>query len=177
MTPADGAASGWDWFARHGVDLVLSVVLLGSVALGVLRGLVFEVLSLLGWAVAYGASIAIAPRLAPWIPVGAPGSALNHSAALVLGFIAALLAWALASRIVKWVIAASPLTWPDRVLGAAFGLMRGGVLLLAITTAVQLTPAAQSPAWTSSWAQPWLVAAVAQIRPMMPAEMARWIPA
>ncbi len=156
---------------------MLAAVLLGSIALGLMRGLVCEVLSLLGWVVAYGLSLALAPHIAPWIPVGAAGSALNHSAALVLGFVTALFAWTLASRIVRWVIAASPLSVPDRLLGAGFGLLRGVVLLLAIPTAVLLTPAAQSPAWQSSVAQPWLKAAVVRIRPLMPPEMARWLPA
>lgn len=177
MGALDGSASAWGWVAQHGVDLALAAVLLGSVALGLLRGLVFEVLSLLGWLVAYGLSLGLAPRIAPWIPVGTPGSSLNHSAALVLGFIAALLAWGFASRIVRWVIAASPLSLPDRLLGAAFGLLRGVVLLLAIATAVLLTPAAQSPAWQASVVQPWLKSAVVQIRPLMPPEMARWLPA
>jgi membrane protein required for colicin V production len=166
-----------DWVSRHAVDLLLAAILLGSVVLGLLRGLVFEVLSLLGWVVAYGVSVAFAPRLAPWIPVGVSGSAPNHSAALILGFILALLGWTLASRIVRWVIAASPLSLLDRLLGALFGLLRGAVLLLAITTAVLLTPAAQSPAWTSAWAQPWMMAAVGQLRPLMPADLARWLPA
>lgn len=177
MGAGDTSAQAANWMGLHGVDTALALVLLISVGLGLMRGLVFEVLSLLGWMVAYGASLAIGPQIAPWIPIGSSGSALNQSAAVLLAFIAALVAWALASRIVRWVIAASPLSWPDRLLGAVFGLMRGGVLLLALTTVIQLTPASQSVWWQASLARPWLVQSVAWVRPMMPAELARWWPA
>ena len=47
---------GWGW-----VDITLAVVLLASVLIGLVRGLVFEVLSLAGWVVAYVAAQWLAP--------------------------------------------------------------------------------------------------------------------
>ena len=158
------------------VDLALLAVLALSVLVGLFRGLVFEVLSLAGWVVAYFAAAWFAPELAPWIPVGAAGSALNHSAALVVGFVAALVAWGLAARVVRWIVAATPLSLPDRVLGAGFGALRGLVLLLAIATAVQLTPASQSQRWRQSSLGPWLVERVTELRPLLPPELARLLP-
>ena len=62
------------------VDLAMLGVLLLSLVLGLLRGFVFEVLSLVGWVVAYFAAQWLAPVWAPHLPVGDPGSALNHAA-------------------------------------------------------------------------------------------------
>ena len=181
MDSARSAADGLGgWLAALGavgtVDLVLLAVLGLSVRVGLFRGLVFEVLSLAGWVVAYFAAAWFAPELAPWIPVGEPGSALNHSAALVVGFMGTLVAWGVAARVVRWVVAATPLSLPDRVLGAGFGALRGLVLLLAIATAVQLTPAAQSTAWRHSQLGPWLVDVVDRLRPLLPPELARLLP-
>jgi membrane protein required for colicin V production len=63
-----------------------------------------------------------------------------------------LLAWGLAARLIKMLIAATPLTVPDRVLGGGFGLLRGVLLLLLLVTAVGWTPwpgrtAGGPPAW------------------------------
>jgi len=158
-------------------DWALIAVMAASVLVGLVRGLVFELMSLAGWVVAYIASLWLAPQVAPHLPIGAPGSALNQSAALVASFIGVLVAWSLLARLVRMVIAATPLTIPDRILGAAFGAIRGAVLLLAVATVVSLTPAAQSTAWKASVGAQWLTLLVQGLRPLLPADLARWLPA
>ena len=76
--------------------------------------------------------------------------ALNLGVSFVLAFVAAMVVWALLAKLIRMLIHATPLSLPDRLLGAAFGLLRGVVLLMAVATAVSLTPAAQSPAWRAS---------------------------
>jgi membrane protein required for colicin V production len=161
----------------HWVDAALLAVLGLSVLVGIFRGLVFELMSLAGWLVAYVAAVWYAPAAAPHIPVGAPDSAINHAAAVLVVFIVALIAWGLLARLVRMAISATPLTVPDRLLGAAFGLLRGVVLLMAVATVVTLTPAAQSPAWTQSVGAQWLAIAVQGVRPLLPSELVQWLPA
>ena len=52
-----------------------------SIMVGLWRGLVFEVLSLLGWVAAYVAAQLFAPAAAVHLRVGAPGGALDLCAA------------------------------------------------------------------------------------------------
>ena len=158
------------------VDLALASVLALSVLIGLFRGLVFELMLLAGWVVAYFAAVWFAPELARHVPIGAPGSALNHSAALAACFILALVAWGLLSRLVKMLIAVTPLTIIDRLLGAVFGLLRGAVLLLAVATVVALTPAAQSSSWQASVGAQILGVALHGLRPMLPPAVAQWLP-
>jgi membrane protein required for colicin V production len=158
------------------IDWALLVVLLLSIVIGLFRGLVFELMSLAGWIVAYFAAVWFAPEVAPYIPVGTQGSALNHSAALLLCFVAALIVWGLMSRLVRMMVSATPLKLIDRVLGAAFGVLRGMVLLLAVATIVALTPAARSPAWQHSVGAQWLAVTVQGLRPMLPPAITQWIP-
>ena len=54
------------------VDWALLAVLAVSVVVGLWRGLVFEVLSLVGWVVAFFAAQAFAPFAAAYVPVGVP---------------------------------------------------------------------------------------------------------
>lgn len=154
-------ALGW-------VDWALAAAVVLSVGVGLWRGLTFEVLSLLGWVVAYVAAQAFAGAVAPMLPIGSPGSALNQGAAFALLFIVALIGWALASRLLRQVIHATPLQAIDRVLGAGFGLLRGAVLLLAVATVVALTPAVRSPAWQDSRGAAWLGALLHHLKPLLP---------
>lgn len=163
-------ALGW-------VDWVLAAALVLSVFVGLWRGLTFEVLSLLGWVAAYVAAQAFAATVAPMLPVGDPGSALNQGAAFALVFVAALVAWGLASRLLRQVIHATPLQAIDRVLGAGFGLLRGAVLLLAVATVVTLTPAVRSPAWQDSQGAAWLGALLQGLKPVLPESLAQHLPA
>jgi len=165
----DVAAFSW-------VDWALLTVLAISIVIGLWRGLVFEVLSLLGWVAAYVVAQWLAPAAAPHLPVGAPGSALNQGAAFAVVFIAALMVWGLCARLVRLLVHATPLNVLDRALGGGFGLLRGGVLLLAVATVVALTPAAQSSAWQASQGAAWLQTLLQGIKPALPAGMARHLP-
>ena len=159
------------------VDWTLLGVLLLSAAVGLWRGLLFEVLSLAGWVAAYIAAQAFAPAAATALPIGTPGSALNQGAAFVLVFLAAFIVWALASKLLRLVVHATPLQIIDRVLGGGFGLLRGLVLLLAVTTAVTLTPAARSSAWQKSHGADWLTTLLQGLRPVLPEALAQHLPA
>lgn len=166
-----------EWGTLGWVDWALLTVLVLSLAVGLWRGLVFEVLSLLGWVAAYVAAQVFAPAVAAWLPVGAPGSALNQGAAFAATFVAALVVWAIGARLLRALIHATPLQAIDRVLGAVFGLLRGAVLLLAVATVVALTPAARAPAWQHSQGAAWLGALLVGLKPVLPVAVARHLPA
>jgi membrane protein required for colicin V production len=158
------------------IDWTLLAVLAVSVVVGLVRGFVFEVMALMGWIVAWFGSQYLAREVSPHIPVGAPGSAGNMAVAYVVCFVGILLVWALMARLVRMLIHATPLSVPDRLLGAGFGLLRGGVLLLALATVVALTPAAQSKPWQRSEGARWMDAALAGLKPLLPDEVARYLP-
>jgi membrane protein required for colicin V production len=161
---------GWlDW-----VILAIGSV---SIVIGLVRGFVFECLSLAGWLVAWFAAQWIAPGLAPHIPVGTAGGGLNHGVTFALAFVVALVAWALLARLIKLAIQASPLSVADRLLGGAFGALRALVLLLALATVVSLTPAAQSATWQGSMSARALTQVLAALKPLLPEPAARLPPA
>ena len=159
------------------LDWALLAVLVLSVIVGLWRGLVFEILSLAGWIAAFVAAQWFAPDVVPWLPFGAPGSALNFALAFAVTFVVALLLWAIASKLIRLLVHATPLQPIDRLLGAVFGLVRGLVLLLVVTTLVLLTPARSSAAWKQSQGAAWLTALFHGLRPMLPAPLAERLPA
>lgn len=167
-----GAAATVGW-----VDWALAAVLALSVVVGLWRGLVFELMSLVGWVAAYVAAQMFSARVAAWVPIGSPGSALHQGAAFAVTFIVALIAWSLLARLLRLIVHATPLTLVDRVLGAVFGLARGAVLLLALATVLAFTPAVRSQPWQDSRGAAWLGQALQGLKPVLPAEVARHLPA
>ena len=159
------------------VDMVLLGVITLSAVVGLWRGLVFELMSLAGWVVAYGVAQAFSPQLGAYIPVGTPGTSLHQAASYFAAFVLALLVWSLLARLVRMLIQATPLTVPDRLLGGAFGMLRGVVVLLAVTTLVAFTPAVGSAAWTDSQGASWLGSLLHGLKPVLPEEVSRHLPA
>ena len=144
-----------------------------SALLGVVRGLTREVLSVLGWVAAYLAAQAFCSRVAPDVPVGAPGSGLNLAAAFVLVLLAALIAWSVCSWLIGKAVKASVLNPVDRTLGGVFGLARGLLLVLLLATIVGLTPVAKEPAWRASHGAAGLQIVLTELKPLLPASVAR----
>ena len=85
-------------------------------------------------------------------------------------------AWALASRLLRLLIHATPLQLVDRALGGGFVLLRGAVLLLAVASVVSLTPASRSPAWQRSQGAAWLVTGLQTLKPVLPEPFAQRLP-
>jgi membrane protein required for colicin V production len=158
------------------LDWVMLAVLLVSMVVGLVRGLVFEALSLAGWLVAWVAAQWSAPVVAPSLPVGLPGTAVNHGAALALSFVAALLAWALLARLARMLVHATPLSVLDRLMGAAFGVLRGVIILLAVASVVAMTPVAQAAAWKASQGARILGKTLLALKPLLPESAARLLP-
>jgi len=159
------------------VDWALLAVLLASVVVGLVRGLVFEVLSLLGWVAAYVAAQLFSTELAPHLPIGAPGSALNQGASFAITFVLALIVWMLLARLVRLLVHATPLTLIDRTLGGVFGLVRALVLLLAVATVVSFTPAVRASSWQASHGAAWLGVLLSGLKPVLPPSVARHLQA
>jgi membrane protein required for colicin V production len=162
------------WLPLGWVDVAMIGVIAVSAIVGMVRGLTFELLSLAGWFVAYFAGRWFAPFLAPHLPIGAAGSALNQGASFVSAFLIVLIVWSLLARGVSALIGATPLRPLDRLLGSLFGLARGLLVLLAVATVVVYTPLAGSAAWRASAGAVLLDGVLHALLPIVPAG---WAPA
>jgi membrane protein required for colicin V production len=158
------------------VDIALLSLLAVSVLLGVWRGLLFELLSILGWFVAYFAAPWVAPALLPLLPAHKLDPNLLAALALVLGFLLVLVLWGLAAKLLRALLHATPLSVLDRLGGAAFGVLRGVLLGLVTVVLVGMTPAVRSEAWQGSQLAPWLQAGVQGLKPLLPAALHEYIP-
>lgn len=159
------------------VDLALAMGLLLSMLVGLWRGLLTEVLSLLGWVVAYFAAQWWGPGVGRTLPVDEPGSRLNALAGMMAVFLAAWLAWALMSWALRQIVSASGLGGTDRLLGGVFGLARGLLVALVLYTLISMTPMTDWAPWKASRAAPWLASMMDLLRPILPGEVVKYLPA
>lgn len=132
------------------IDVLFVLMVAVSLLVGVWRGLLRELLSLLSWLVAAYLAWRLHGLLMPPLAgaIASPGA--RQAAALLLVFIGALLVLALLSHLLVSLLKRSPLRGTDRALGAVFGALRGLVLIGAAVLLVEATPLQKSLWWTGS---------------------------
>lgn len=150
------------------VDWIIVGIVALSVLLGVLRGLVREVMSLAGWIVGIVLAIRYAVPLGRELPVDLAVAEVRTglaALAIVLGTVlaAGLLAW-----LIGKLLAAVKLSGTDRLLGALFGLVRAALIVLLAVLFAGRTAVAQQPLWRESLLLPHLEAAVRFASPLLP---------
>ena len=130
-------------------DYVILAVLGLSIVIGLWRGFIAEAMALACWACAFWIAWMFGePLAARFTSIDIP------SARLLLGygicFLAALVAGALVSFIVRKLVAGSGLSGTDRLLGMFFGLARGMLLVMVAVLLLGFTPFPRDPWWRES---------------------------
>lgn len=157
-------------------DWILLVILLASLLTGAWRGLVFEVMSVIGWLAAFVLAQWFAADVAVHLPMQSAGESLRYAAGFVIVFVASVFTTGLISALLRRLISAIGLRPVDRLLGAGFGLFRGVILLLALTVVLHLTSMTQSDWWQDSQGGPVLTALLEGLKPVLPANFGAYLP-
>ena len=158
------------------IDWILVAVLAASMLLGAWRGLVYEVLSVMGWIAAFVLAQWFAPDVAEKLPMQNSGETLRYAAAFVLVFIVSVFVAGLISALMKKIISVVGLRPVDRILGATFGLFRGLILLLAFSVVVHTTALQESDWWLESQGGPMLMNLLKGLCPMLPEKFGAYLP-
>ncbi len=158
------------------LDWIFLAVLLISLVVGAWRGLVYEVLSVCTWIAAFVVAQWFAPDAAQWLPMTGSAEAMRYAAGFVLVFIAAVFAGSLMAFLIKKLVAAVGLRPADRLLGAAFGLVRGMVLLLAVTVVVGMTPLHTAQWWQEAAGPRVATVVLSGLKPVLPQEFGKYLP-
>ena len=157
------------------LEWIILAILLLSMALGAWRGLVYEVLSVLGWFAAFIVAQLYAAAIGNMLPMSGATDSLRYAAGFVVTFIAAAFAAGLLAWLAKKLIETVGLRPVDRTLGAFFGLLRGVLILLACATAVLLTPLKEGEWWKQSRGASAISAVLQAIKPILPSEVGKYI--
>ena len=158
------------------LDWVFVAVLAVSFLVGAWRGLVYEVLSVISWIAAFIVAQWLAPEAAEWLPVQRAPEAGRYAMGFIVVFIAVVFAGALLAWLTKKLIEAVGLRPVDRTLGAAFGLVRGAILLMAVAVVVNMSPARSAVWWTESKGAGVSLAALKGLKPVLPERFGQYLP-
>ncbi|MFP8779226.1 CvpA family protein [Hydrogenophaga sp. RWCD_12] len=157
----------------NSVDGVLLFILVLSAIVGMWRGLVYEVLSVMAWVAAFVLAQHYAGRMAELLPMGNASPGLRTAAGFAVVFVAGAFAGGFLAWVVKKMVAAVGLRPIDRVLGGAFGLLRGAVVLLAVAVVVDMTPLQSQSGWQSSVVARVLEQSLHTLKPLLPETVSR----
>ncbi len=157
-------------------DWLLIAVLAFSALLGLWRGLLYEVLSVAGWVAAFVLAQAFAVDVAPMLPMGGASPALRIAAGFALIFIAVAFAGGFVAWLVRKLVSSVGLRPVDRVLGGAFGIVRGVVMLLGFAVVVNMTQLQYGEWWRSSVSAGVLTGTLHEIKPLLPDAVTRYLP-
>lgn len=131
-------------------DYAILAIIAISLLVGVLRGFIKEVFSLLVWAaafvVAYRFAGDVAPMMEPHVTLPSARTAIGFIGL----FIVVLVIGGLANYLLGRLVESTGLSGTDRLLGGLFGVARGAALVVAAVLVAGFTPIPADPWWKES---------------------------
>jgi membrane protein required for colicin V production len=150
------------------LDFGFLLILCGSTAISIMRGLVREVLSLASWVGAFLVAKYGAPVVASWLP----GLVSHPNARLALGFVlvmvASVLLFSFLSLQIAKLVKITGLGGTDRALGAFFGLARGVLVAVLLVLLAGLTSLPKERFWRDAFFRAPLETMALWMRPRLP---------
>jgi len=151
--------------------LVLAIIGL-SIFFSIMRGLVREVLALIGWIAAFFVAKTYALELSPLLPKAIPTETLQYLAAFIILFLATLLVSSLLAIALSQIFEKVGLSFIDRGLGAIFGTLRGLMIVGVLVFLGGLTDFPKQSAWRNAMFSAPLEAMVLSALPWVPKAIA-----
>lgn len=147
----------------NGLDWLIVVILVLSVLHAAAQGFVFEFFSLVGTVFGYLLAAWEYPVVARYIEPYVKNQLVAGGAGFLLIFVGVVILAGIAGRIARWATSTAGLRWFDRLLGGAFGFLRGTIAVMVLVMAMaSFLPSSHALA-SSSLAQYFLVAGRAAV--------------
>jgi len=156
-------------------DYVVITVILASVALGVWRGVVGEVLALIAWILAFFAAKWCGDEFAHIFLASIYDPTLRIIAGWASVFFIVLLAMSIVRLAVSGFIKALGMGLSDRLLGVIFGMARGLVIVLAVVALAGATSLPKEQWWKEAYFSAPLETAVVACKPWLHPDIANKI--
>ena len=121
------------------LDWAVLIVIGLSTIVGVARGVIREILSIVGWVIGILFALKWSPELAEKIPLESLGLSIRTILAAVIIAVACVFAIGLLGILLRKMLEAAHISAEDRVLGSVFGFVRGVVFVCAIPLKNKLT--------------------------------------
>jgi len=159
-----------------GFDFVALAILGVSCVLGLVRGLLKEVLSLIAYGLAFVAAIWWGPVVHAWLAAWIETPLLRMGISYAAVFIVVLLSVGLVNMTLAALIKTTGLSPADHGLGGVFGLLRGVLFILILVVLAGYTPMPAEPWWKDAMFSQTAVDAVKHLKNWLPPQAATWLP-
>lgn len=156
-------------------DYIVLAIVGVSIVISVMRGLLAEVLSIVGWFAAFFVAKTYASQLVPMMPADIPTESLRILAAFVILFLATFLLTTLLAIALTTIFKKIGLGWLNRILGAVFGLARGMLIVCIVVFLAGLTNVPKDERWKNAMFSAPIEALVISLLPWVPASIASHI--
>jgi membrane protein required for colicin V production len=154
------------------VDYVFVGIILISVLVGALRGFIREALSLATWIFAFVGALRYGPECAERLKTAIDSEPIRMIAGYVLPFFLILLAGGLLIWLITRLVRGAGLGPVDRLLGSGFGLLRGGLIVVALVMLAGSSALGRESWWRQSALVPWIQPFAKDVESLIPA---RWL--
>ncbi|HQN65243.1 MAG TPA: CvpA family protein [Methylophilus sp.] len=144
-----------------------------SVVVSMMRGAVKEILAVAGWIIAFYVARTYASQLIPLLPSDIPTESLKVLAAMIILMLAVLLVTSLISIALSGLIKKLGMNWLNRGVGAAFGFVRGLLIVCLLVFLAGFTQLPKDERWTNAMFSAPLEALVKTVQPWLPPSIAK----
>jgi len=157
-------------------DLLVLLVMGASCVLGLLRGLLKELLSLIAYVLAFLAAVWWGASVAAWFEPWISHALIRMGVAYGLVFLFALFLVGLVNLATSVLVQKTGLTPADRGLGLLFGLLRGLLVVFVAVVLIGHTELTHEAWWQDAMFSRPAITGVQALKALMPPAWAVWIP-
>jgi len=157
------------------VDIVIIAIVLISLLIGLFRGFIREVLSLLSWVVSLWIAYTYATLGAVYLEPYIDQPPLRVVAAFAGIFIVALILISIVSYLVYRLLSITGISGVDRSLGTLFGVVRGIVIVAVFILGAAFMDFTSQPWWQDSLLVNYFLPVSEFIRSLLPADLADYV--
>jgi len=115
----------------NALDWIILAIIMFSALIAAAQGFIFEVVSLAGTLAGFLLAAWGCTKVAPWFLPYVKTQAFADLAGFLAIFFGVILLSGAIARILRWMVHEAGFRWVDRSLGAAFGFVRGAVIVTA----------------------------------------------
>jgi len=153
------------------VDVVVIFVIFLSALFSLIRGFVKEAISLATWIIAIWLAATFAPKLAAALPNSIESEAVRQAIGFGVLFVLTLMVGAIVNTLINQVVKKTGLSGADRIFGVAFGVLRGGLIIIVFVVIGGMTPLPDYDWWQSSTLLQWFESVAIVIQEYIPDDL------
>ncbi|MEZ5536583.1 MAG: CvpA family protein [Thiolinea sp.] len=157
------------------LDLGILILIVLSLIIGLIRGVVRELISLTTWVLAIGFALLYYKNLAAELPFAVHNEVARLGIAFAIIFFSVLVIGAIINFLLSSAVSSIGLGGLDHFLGAVFGTLRGALIVILLIILVGVTSLPEKSWWTESQLVPYFEQGAVWLKDQIPDDFTRYL--